>query len=154
MLWAFAVPQQFACVLSIELGRSFSQSILQWFPFDYILFCTSLCAICSLFRIFCHLLENSPKTNLTTAYSQIFRSCAPSIIVPVTDASVSTGVYKYPLLSPLKNLIPIDLVTYIHTHHQHPLPSSDSPLLPSMILYSLHLLVSLCLLHSFPLSLT
>lgn len=59
--------------------------------------------------------EKPLQTNLTRVNSHLHPTPpAPSNTVPVTDASVSTGIYKYPPSLPFKNLILIDLVTYIH----------------------------------------
>lgn len=82
-----------------------------------ILFCAALRRICSLLTILSRLLEFSADQfdhGLFPDFSPPLLPCAPIIIEPVTVASVSTGVYKYPPSLLLKNLIPIDLVTYIH----------------------------------------
>lgn len=131
MLRAFAKPQQFACILSIERGRSFSQhpaviSIWLYFVLHH--------APCYLLTI-----ENLGPFVRRILCRLIWPQSFPRFPPPMLPASLCLSLmHLSPLVSintPLKNLIPIDLVTYIRitTIPSLPptLPSIDGPLLCS-----------------------
>lgn len=148
MIWAFAIllsTQQFACMLSMHLGRSFAQSILQWFPFHYILFTLCFTASAHLWESFATAYQNSLQTDLAIVHPQAFPSVLPASLC-LSQMHLSPLVtINTPHPLHFKNVISIDLVTYIHITTLPSLPQSLSSfyLWSDWSLFHLHLSVSI-----------